>query len=325
MDYIVELPLSNGFDAVYVCVDRFTKMAHFIPTTTRVTAEESANLYLRHVFKNHGLPTDIVSDRGTQFTSRFSSALLELCGVKSNKSTAFHPQSDGQTERVNQVLEQYIRIFCGYQQDDWSDLLPLAEFAYNNAQHASTGMSPFFANYAYNPRATLQVTTTLHSNPRAEEFIDRLKATHDLLRRNLKEAQSKYKDNYDNKRKDKPQFNVGDMVWLLRRNIKTTRPSAKLDFKRLGPYRITTIVGESQLAYKLELPTSMRIHPVFHVSLLEPYRANTIPGRVQPPPPPIEVEEGEEFEVEEILDSRIRNGKLHYLVDWVGYGPSDRT
>jgi hypothetical protein len=325
MDYIVELPSSSGFDAVYVCVDRFTKMAHFIPTTTHVTAEESANLYLRHVFKNHGLPTDIVSDRGTQFTSRFSSALLELCGIKSNKSTAFHPQSDGQTERVNQVLEQYIRIFCGYQQDDWSDLLPLAEFAYNNAQHASTGMSPFFANYGYNPRAILRVTTTLHPNPRAEEFLDRLKATHDHLRRNLKEAQSKYKDNYDVKRKDKPPFKVGDMVWLLRRNIKTTRPSAKLDFKRLGPYRISTIVGESQLAYKLELPTSMRIHPVFHVSLLEPYRTNTIPGRVQPPPPPIEVEGEEEFEVEEILDSRIRNGKLHYLVDWLGYGPSDRT
>ena len=111
MDFIVELPLSNGFDAIYVCVDRFTKMAHFCPTTIQVTAEETARLYLRHVFKHHGLPTDPVSDRGTQFTSRLMSALLNLCDVKSNKSTAFHPQSDGQPERVNQVLEQYLRIF----------------------------------------------------------------------------------------------------------------------------------------------------------------------------------------------------------------------
>ena len=108
MDFIVELPESNGFNAILVCVDRLTKMAHFCPTTTNVTAEDTADLYLRHVFKHHGLPTDVVSNRGTQFVSRFSRRLYDLCKIKHNKSTAYHPQSDGQTERVNQVLEQYL-------------------------------------------------------------------------------------------------------------------------------------------------------------------------------------------------------------------------
>ena len=118
MDYIVELPPSNGHNAILVCVDRLTKMAHFCPTTTNVTAEETAKLYVKHVFKNHGLPSDIVSDRGAQFTSAFTTKLLKLCDIHSNKSTAYHPQSDGQTERVNQTLEQYLRIFCDYQQDN---------------------------------------------------------------------------------------------------------------------------------------------------------------------------------------------------------------
>src|SRR6202140_3967491 len=117
-------------------------MAHFIPTTVQVTAEETTHLYLRHVFKHHGLPLDIVSDRGPQFTSRLMSTLLELCDIKGNKSTAFHPQSDGQTERVNQVLEKYLRIFCIFKQTTWFNLFPFAEFAYNNARHSTTQVSP---------------------------------------------------------------------------------------------------------------------------------------------------------------------------------------
>jgi hypothetical protein len=294
MDFIMELPLSDRFDTIYVCLDRFTKMAHFIPTTTQVNADETARLYLRHVFKHHGLPTDIVSDHGSQFTSRFLQSLLDQCDIKSNKSKAFHPQSDGQTERVNQVLEQYLRVFCDYQQDDWNQLLPLAEFTYNNAQHASTQVSPFFANYGYHPRCTLKVTLPQSQettpNPAADEIVDKFKRIHEHIRINLQDAQAKYKQRHDVHVKPLPQFKVGDQVWLSRRNISTTRPSQKLDFKRLGPFKITEIVGESKLAFKLELPHTMRIHPVFHGSLLEPYHANTIPGRTQPPPPPVEVE-----------------------------------
>jgi hypothetical protein len=327
MDFIVELPESNGFNAILVCVDRFTKMAHFCPTTTNITSEGTADLYLRYVFKLHGLPTDIVSDRGTQFVSRFSKRLYELCKIKHNKSTAYHPQSDGQTERVNQVLEQYLRIFCDYQQDDWNELLPLAEFSYNNAQHASTLISPFFANYGINPRCSLQVSSPADpaQNPAAEELVERIKTIHQQLRENITSAQAKYKDYHDTHVKEAPPFAVGDLVWLSRKNITTTRPSSKLDYKRLGPYKILEVVGESKMAFKLDLPPRMKIHPVFHASLLDPHHANTIPGRTQPPPPAVTVEDALEYEVKEILDSRVRNSKLEYLVDWVGYDPHERS
>jgi hypothetical protein len=326
MDYIVELPMSNGHDAVYVCVDRLTKMAHFIPTTSNVTAEQTAQLYLQNIFKLHGLPNNIVSDRGTQFTAKFTRRLLELCDIKSNKSTAYHPQSDGQTERVNQVLEQYLRVFCDYQQDDWYQLLPLAEFVYNNAQNASTGVSPFYANYGYHPRSSPRLVVTEEViNPRAEELAAKIRKIHTQLRSQLESAQADYKEKYDRHVKEHPPFAVGDKVWLMRKYIKTNRPSQKLDVKRLGPFKILEIVGESKVAFKLELPPQMRIHPVFHASLLEPYKANTLPGRMQPPPPPILVENELEYVVDEVLDSKIDRGKLRYYIDWEGYPSEDRT
>jgi len=329
MDFIVELPMSDEYNAIYVCVDRLTKMAHFCPTTTEATSEITAQLYLRHIFKHHGLPDDIVSDRGTQFVSKFTATLLELLDIKGNKSTAYHPQSDGQTERVNQVLEQYLRIFCDYQQDDWARLLPLAEFTYNNAQHASTKTSPFYANYGYHPRCTLKVTAPNEdnkpTNPAAENLVEKLKTIHTELKEHLATAQAAYKKQYDTHVKPSPQFKVGDLVWLSRRNITTTRPTRKLDYRQLGPYKILQIVGESKLAFKLELPPQMKIHPVFHASLLHPHRANTIQGRTQPPPPHIEIDGHDEYIVKEVLDSRIRRNKLEYYIDWEGYLPSERS
>ena len=278
MDFIVELPPSDGYDAIYVCVDRFTKMAHFIPTKSNVTAEKAAQHYVKDVFRLHGLPDDIVSDRGQQFTSRFTQRLLELCEIKGNRSTAYHPQSDGQTERTNQTLEQYLRIYCDYQQDDWNTLLPYAEFVYNNTQSASTKMTPFFANYGYHPRCNLRVSRPADPsvNPTAEDLLEQFKQLHSVLRSNLTSAQVEYKEYHDRHMKDPPAFKVGDKVWLNRRNIKTKRPSQKLDAKRLGPFTIEEIIGESRLAYRLALPPQMHIHPVFHISLLEPYKENRL-------------------------------------------------
>jgi len=328
MDFIVELPPSSSYDAIYVCVDRFTKMAHFCPTNSNITAEGTAELYLKHVFKNHRLPDDIVSDRGTQFVSKFTRQLLELLEVKGNRSTAYHPESDGQTERTNQTLEQYLRIYCDFHQDDWSQLLPLAEFVYNKAQSASTGISPFYANYGYHPRATLKVHPTpgTYENPAAESLLDHLKQVHAKLQATLERAQERYKRNFDRKANPAPPFAVGDLVWLNRKNIETVRPSKKLDSKRFGPFKIVKIVGESKLAFELKLPPQWRIHPVFHASLLDPYQANRIEGRKQLVPEPPEIVEGEtEYEVEEILDSKMVRKKLWYYVDWKGYGPEERT
>jgi len=163
-------------------------MAHFIPCSKDVSADQTASLFLKHVVRLHGLPDDIVSDRGPQFVSKFWSRLFELLGTKINLSSAFHPQSDGQTERVNQVLEQYLRCFVNYQQDDWVDLLPLAEFTYNNTVHAATKHTPFFANYGYHPRFNIEPPASAEV-PAAEDQLAKLQAIKDSLAMEIKLAQ----------------------------------------------------------------------------------------------------------------------------------------
>ena len=229
---------------------------------------------------------------------------------------------------MNQTLEQYLRIHCDYHQDDWAVLLPFAEFVYNNAENSSTGKSPFYANYGYHPRATLKIRTEqdAYENPAAESLADHLKRVHAELRQTMENAQRRYKRNFDRKTKPTPPFKVNDLVWLNRKNIDTTRPSQKLDYKRFGPFKILKVVGESKMAFELELPPRWQIHPVFHASLLDPYRANEIEGRTQLVPQPPEIVEGEpEYEVKEVLDSKIRGRKVWYFVDWVGYRPEERT
>jgi len=326
MDFIVGLPPSSaGNDSIFVVVDRFTKMAHFVAIKTTVDSADVARLFLNHIHRLHGLPADIVSDRDKVFTSRFWRHFLGLLGVKPNLSTAFHPQTDGQTERVNQVLEQYLRAFCDYQQGNWEELLPHAEFAYNNSIHASTGKTPFFANYGHHPNSPSSVAshTLSTSNPTADELVDSIRDLQQQLTHVLTDAAATQARFYDRKVKEAPQFKVGDQVWLLRRNIATTRPSDKLDYKRLGPFPITAQVGKA--AFRLQLPASMKVHPVFHVALLEPYLPSDIPGRVQAPSPPIIVDGHEEYEVEVILDSRVRHGQLQYLIHWKGWPISART
>jgi hypothetical protein len=151
MDFIEQLPSSSGFTAILVIVDRLTKQALFLPTTDQATSEDVAALYFKNVFSRHGVPAHITSDRGVEFVSHFFRSLGTLLGIRLHFTLGYHPQADGQTERVNQTLEQYLRIHCNYQQDDWSDWLPIAKFAYNNAESAATSTTPFFANKGYHP------------------------------------------------------------------------------------------------------------------------------------------------------------------------------
>jgi len=286
-------------------------MAHFVPCKKSISGEETARLFLDNIYRYHGLPDDIISDRGPQFISKFWRSLFDILKVDIRLSSAFHPQTDGQTERVNQVLEQYLRCMINYQQDDWTTYLPLAEFAYNNSVHASTQQTPFFANYGYHPKLDL-LGGFKDENPAAEDLSKHLVEIQTTLKLQLQAAQDSYKISADKFRKDSPTFQVGEKVWLLRRNIKTTRPCDKLDYKRLGPFIIQEQINP--VAYRLKLPTSMKVHPVFHVSLLETYSESTLLNRIQPPPPCVEIEDHVEYEVEQVLDSRWRRGKLEYLI-----------
>jgi hypothetical protein len=180
MDFITDLLLANGNDSIFVVVDRLTKMGHFIPCTKTITGEETTKLFLDNIYCIHRFPNDIVSNRGTQFTSNCWRGNFQLLGVKINLSTTYHPQTDGQTERVNQILEQYLRCIVNYQQDDWTDLISLAEFAYNNTLHSSTKQIPFFSNYGHHPLADpFQVKNV--GSPTTEDLAVHLAAIHDEL------------------------------------------------------------------------------------------------------------------------------------------------
>jgi hypothetical protein len=317
-DLITGLPPVKGFNAILNVVDRLTKMAHFIPTSETVDALGVADLLLSHVWKHHGLPQDTISDRGPQFAAASLRALYERLGIKPKLSTAYHPQTDGQTERVNQNLEQFLRIYSSQRQDNWVDLLPLAEFSYNNATHASIDTSPFFANYGRHPTLTT-VPSGSTLIPSVDLRVKQIEEAQKEIQSAMKLAQEKMKMFYDRYVGEIPKLNPGDEVWLDRKNIQTDRPSQKLDFRRLGPFKILEKMGP--LTYKLQLPPSMRIHPVFHVSHLNPRKADTIPGRKQEQPPPVVVEGEEEYEVESILDSRKWGRGFQYFVKWKGYGP----
>jgi hypothetical protein len=212
MDFIEGLPSSDGFNMIIVIIDRLTKMALFIPTHSDVDAPEVAMIFLQNVFAKHGTPSDIISDRGKHFTSRFWTSLCALLNIKGNLSTAYHPQTDGQTERVNQILEQFLRIYINYQQDDWANLLPLAEFAYNNTAHSATSLTPFFANKGFHPK--LEVSLTSVASEDAYHHCADLSTVHQYLREQVKLTIAQYVKSSSQRRIPTPNFQVGDLVWL---------------------------------------------------------------------------------------------------------------
>jgi len=269
MDFITELPLSKDCDQLWVVIDRFTKMAHFLPLPKeKKTAANLAVTFAWEIWKYHGLPTDIVSDLDSRFTSEVWNEFLRLSGIRPRMSTAFHPQTDGQTERLNQTIEAYLRAFVGKEQDNWVALLPMAEFAYNNSVTVGNGMSPFYANYGFHP-VTMNPATTGPLNPASTVYAHWMHTVHDESRKGLLASQERMRPYTDPDRKEPLAYQVGDLVMLSGRNIKTRRPSRKLDHKNHGPFQIEKIV--SPLAVRLTLPRNWKIHNVVHVSLLEPY------------------------------------------------------
>ncbi|KZT51497.1 ribonuclease H-like protein, partial [Calocera cornea HHB12733] len=266
--------------------------------------------FLQHIFKLHGFPVSIISDRGSLFVSLFWKRLLELVDVQPRPSTAYHPQTDGQTERVNQELEQYLRSYCSYQQDDWCDYLSLAEFSYNNHTSSSSQVSPFFANYGFHPAYAPKVADQ-PKVPAAEDLATSLSNIHSELKAELQHAQEDHARFYNRHAQPAPEFLPGQLVWLNRRNLKTTRPSDKLDYRKLGPFKIVRPVGS-----------------LFHVSLLEPYTSpDNIEGRFPPAPEPVYIDPGgsEWYEIDDILDVRKIGQRFEYFVNFKDKPIDERT
>lgn len=324
MDYITGLPCTvRGHDAVLVFCDRLTKMVKFIACTKTDDAAEAARLFRDNVFAVHGMPDELYSDRDTRFTSKFWQELLKGLHVKQKLSSAFHPETDGQTERVNRVLEEYLRHYVNPHQDDWDEWLSLAEFAYNNSVHVATGHTPFFMCYGRHPKLPGAVKAPDSRFPAVEEYVKNVAQVVKQAKDKLETMRHKAKQFTDGKRRD-VLYTVGDLVLLSTKNIQLKTPGVnKLLPKYLGPFPVSEVINP--VAYRLELPACMKCHNVFHSSLLLKYRSN---GTIQPPPLPLEFDDGEGgewFAIDTILDMRtVGRGRgravTQYLVKWKGYG-----
>ena len=311
MDFITKLPKSKDpttvieYDSILVIVDKLTKYSHMIPFKEKFTAEQLGTIILDRLIRYHGIPRDITSDRDKLFTSNYWKTLIPLLGTRLRMSTAYHPQTDGQTERTNQSLEQYLRHYINNAQNNWVSLLPVAQLALNSKQSETTKVTPFFANFGKDPN--------LFGPPRenksaqsAMERVDTLKKIHQNIT-NMQQTSARYQNK---KRKMAPQLKEGDKVYLNTKNLKYKKKdkkrSKKLDPVKVGPFLIKTVKGP--VNYELDLPADAKVFPVFHISLLEPADPET----------PIqdtfhyEIQEDDEYEVERILDKRGQK----YLVKW---------
>jgi len=269
-----------------------------------VTAEGAARLFLHYVWKLHGLPKQVVSDRGSQFMASFTKELYRLLGIWLSSSTAWHPQTDGQMECVNQELDQFLCLFVNERQNDWYDLLPIAEFQHNNHVHSATQQPLFLLDMGQVPRMGFEPRQNPSSLETVNEFTGRMKSTTEEAKSTIHKVQEDMVRYYNRRRSPTPVFKPGDWVYLDALDIKTTCPSPKLSYHRLGPFEVERQVGPS--AYRLKLPYGMRLlHPVFNVVKLSAAPEDPIPGKkLQAPPPPIVADGEPEWEVEEILDSR---------------------
>jgi hypothetical protein len=328
MDLITQLPRSKaGNDAIVVFVDKLTKMVHYVATTTNVTAPQLASLFLRDVCRLHGVPESILSDRDPRFTAHFWRAFWEQLGTKLTMSTAYHPQTDGQTERANRTLEEMLRSYVNWRQTDWDLHLPMLEIAINNAKQASTGFSPFYLNYGQEIQLPLDSALRVArecKNPEAAERIKQLKQDIEKAKDGIRKAQQR-QGHYADQHRREVTFVVGDRVLLSTEHLRMVgdKRTPKFSYKYIGPFRIKRVVGTN--ACELELPESMQIHPVLNVSRLKPYKDGFLshPDRARPhdrPAPELVREDGAEvYEVDRVIATRGRGARIEYLVEWKGY------
>ena len=313
MDMITDLPLSNGHDSILAVVDHgLMKGVILIPCSKTLTAAQCAELLLDNVYKRFGLMDKIISDRGPQFAAKSFIELLKLLKIKSALTTAYHPQSDGATERVNQEIEAYILIFCTNNLEEWSKMLATLEFTHNNRRHADRQNTPFELMLGITPVAIpLSFENTKY--PTIEERMKKLikereeaLAAHELARSRMAGRRSNtFKA-----------FEKGQKVWLDSRNLKT-QYNKKIGPRREGPFKIDEVLGP--VTYRLKLLNSWKIHNIFHAILLRPYVETEVHRNNYPRPPP-ELLEGEEvYTVERILKHRRRGCGYQYYVQWEGY------
>jgi hypothetical protein len=315
MDLITDLPTSDGHDSILTIVDQgCSKAAKFIPCSKMINGQGIANEYLKHLVPWFGLPKRIISDWDPRFTSHFSKTLCKNLGVQQNLSTAFHPRTDGQIEWMNAWIEQYLHPWTSSQPHIWARMLPIAKYAHNSWTHDGTQQTPHYLLTGHTPQVNVQLIK--EHVPVVTDWIKELIETRSIIQERLKSMQDQWNDCKT------PEFTKKDQVWLEAKNLKVAG-NQKLMPKQYGPYQIIEKINP--VAYWLWLPPMMKIHDVFHVDLLSPYKAMEAYGEPYTHPPPIMEEKEEQYEIDAILDMRRygRKKTLQYLVHWKGYPHAD--
>jgi hypothetical protein len=327
----VELPESEGCTNLLVIVDRLGKGVELVPLKD-ITSESLARAMIDRVIGYHGLPRAITSDRGTQIIAGIWNEICRIMNIEQRRSTAFHPETDGSTERANQRIQAYVRHFTDYAQSNWVQLMPMARLALNNQDAASTGVSPFFLDHGYHARTGTElmlpplhedVTTARNPQEIAEATIAKLAEALSFAQAMMASSQELQERQANRRRDPSWAYKVGDKVWLDLRHLRTDRPSKKFA-EQHAMFKVIKVV--SSHAYKLDTPDGTR--SVFHTMYLRPVSEDPFPSQEvdDTQPPPILVDEEPEWEVQEILQERLKRGRgrggpvrKQYLVKWTGY------
>jgi hypothetical protein len=340
MDLITQLPQTRGGnDAIVVWVCKFSKLRHYAACKTAISAPALARLFLSTVVRHHGMPERIISDRDPRFTAHFWRAFWTSMGSTLDMGAAYHPESDGQTENANKTLEIMLRSVVDFAQDDWDEHLAAAELAFNNSKNETTGFTPFYLVYGREARMPLDLAlaplTKAADNPAAAEATARWRAALQQASDNTTRQQRRQKTYADRTRRE-VRFVVGDRVLLATQHLKLIgelKRARKLTERFVGPYRVKRVVNAN--AYELELPASLKIHPVINIGHLREYRdgAQAFPDRpvalTRPEPEALDDNGAPAWNVKRLLDHRkVRRGARQidqYLVEWQGYPTSEAT
>ena len=336
LDFVTKLPKCHRRGRTYentlVIVDRLTKRRLYEPMAD-IGTKAVLEVLGRRVFSTYGLPDSIVHDRGTQLVAHLWKRICQRYGVKSKPSSAYHPETDGQTENANKVMKNYLRAYVRHAQDDWVDYLPDAEFAANNHVNVSTGMTPFFADHGYHPRTGVEPPQSFDEDATgraellsADKITARQEAMTKWLTDNLTWAQADQARHANSSRAPHPDYKVGDWVYVNTRDFSIKKQSRSLSSKNAGPWQITRNIDNK--AFELDIPEHLKqagLTPIFHPWKLHLAPADPFPGQVVKPGPSIMIQDDteltphEEYEILEIVDCReSKKYGIQYKATYIG-------